>query len=31
MADLMDITELDLNDGDFGNNDGFRKSTNFGG
>ena len=31
MADLMDITELDLNESDFGNNGGFSKSTNFGG
>ena len=31
MADMMDITELDFNDNDFGNNNGFGKSTNFGG
>ena len=27
----MDITDLDFNDNDFGNNNGFGKSTNFGG
>ena len=27
----MDITELDFNDNDFGNNSGFGKSSNFGG
>lgn len=31
MADIMDITDLDFNDNDFGNNNGFGKSTNFGG
>lgn len=31
MADMMDITELDFNDNDFGSNNGFGKSTNFGG
>jgi len=31
MADIMDITDLDFNDNDFGNNSGFGKSTNFGG
>ena len=31
MADMMDITELELNDNDFGSNTGFGKSTNFGG
>ena len=31
MADIMEITELDFNDNDFGGNGGFGKSTNFGG
>ncbi len=31
MADILDITELDFNDNDFGNNNGFGKSSNFGG
>jgi hypothetical protein len=31
MADIMDITELDFNDNDFGSNNGFGKSSNFGG
>jgi len=30
MADIMELTELNF-DGDFGNNNGFEKSTNFGG
>jgi hypothetical protein len=31
MNDIMDITELDLNENDFGGSGGFGKSTNFGG
>lgn len=31
MADMMDITELDFNGNDFVSNNGFGKSTNFGG
>lgn len=31
MADIMEITELDFNDNDFGGNRGFSKSSNFGG
>ena len=31
MADIMEITELNFDSGDFGNNDGFGKSSNFGG
>jgi hypothetical protein len=31
MADMMDITELEFNGNDFGSNNGFGKSTNFGG
>ena len=31
MADIMEITELNFDNGDFGNNDSFGKSSNFGG
>ena len=31
MADIMEITELEFDDNNFGSNNGFGKSTNFGG